>query len=148
MTTQDPCDRCEELMQDFLDRTLTDLDWKEADLAIKHPRSQLVRWGVRAASGSLPADNLQASLLLPMGRGGPAFLAYPNFETFLGWNQSFVYATTAAYFAARLAGASAVQRGNPTPGLNAREVAELQRGLARQGFKVGKIDGKLGLETR
>jgi peptidoglycan hydrolase-like protein with peptidoglycan-binding domain len=107
-----------------------------------------VRWGVRSASGSLPADNLQASLLLPMGRGGPAFLAYPNFETFLGWNQSFVYATTAAYFAARLAGASAVQRGNPTPGLNAREVAELQRGLARQGFKVGKIDGKLGLETR
>jgi lytic murein transglycosylase len=125
-----------------------DLDWKEADLAIKHPRSQWVRWGVRAASGSLPADNLQAALLLPMGRGGPAFLAYPNFDTFLGWNQSFVYATTAAYFAARLAGAPAVQRGNPTPGLNAREVAELQRGLARQGLKVGKIDGKLGLETR
>ena len=125
-----------------------DLDWKEADLAVKHPRSQWVRWGVRAASGALPGDNLQASLLLPMGRGGPAFLAYPNFDTFLGWNQSFVYAMTAAYFAARLAGAPAVQRGNPTPGLNAREVAELQRSLARQGLKVGKIDGKLGLETR
>jgi peptidoglycan hydrolase-like protein with peptidoglycan-binding domain len=41
-----------------------------------------------------------------------------------------------------------VQRGNPTPGLNAREVAELQRSLARHGLKVGKIDGKLGLETR
>jgi lytic murein transglycosylase len=125
-----------------------DLDWKEADLAVKHPRSQWVRWGVRAASGALPGDNLQASLLLPMGRGGPAFLAYPNFDTFLGWNQSFVYATTAAYFAARLSGAPAVQRGSPTPGLNAREVAELQRSLARQGLKVGKIDGKLGLETR
>jgi lytic murein transglycosylase len=47
-----------------------DLDWKEADLAVKHPRSQWVRWGVRAASGALPGDNLQASLLLPMGRGG------------------------------------------------------------------------------
>ena len=31
MTAQDPCDRCEELMQDFLDRTLTDLEWKEAE---------------------------------------------------------------------------------------------------------------------
>lgn len=27
----DPCDRCEELLQDFLDRTLTDLEWREAE---------------------------------------------------------------------------------------------------------------------
>ena len=27
----EPCDRCEELLQDFLDRTLTDLEWKEAE---------------------------------------------------------------------------------------------------------------------
>jgi anti-sigma factor (TIGR02949 family) len=27
----DPCERCEELMQDFLDRTLTDREWKEAE---------------------------------------------------------------------------------------------------------------------
>jgi hypothetical protein len=31
MIDRDPCDRCEELMQDFLDRTLTDLEWKEAE---------------------------------------------------------------------------------------------------------------------
>lgn len=29
--TGDPCDRCEELLQDFLDRTLTDQEWKEAE---------------------------------------------------------------------------------------------------------------------
>ena len=28
---RDPCDRCEALMQDFLDRTLTDPEWKEAE---------------------------------------------------------------------------------------------------------------------
>ena len=27
----DPCDRCEELMQDFLDRTLTNEEWAEAE---------------------------------------------------------------------------------------------------------------------
>ncbi len=27
----EPCDRCEELLQDFLDRTLTDSEWKEAE---------------------------------------------------------------------------------------------------------------------
>ena len=26
-----PCDRCEELLQDFLDRTLTDVEWREAE---------------------------------------------------------------------------------------------------------------------
>ena len=29
--TLDPCERCEELMQDFLDRTLTDREWHEAE---------------------------------------------------------------------------------------------------------------------
>jgi anti-sigma factor RsiW len=29
--TLDPCERCEELMQEFLDRTLTDAEWREAE---------------------------------------------------------------------------------------------------------------------
>lgn len=29
--THDPCDRCEELLQDFLDRTLSDAEWREAE---------------------------------------------------------------------------------------------------------------------
>ena len=29
--TREPCDRCEELLQDYLDRTLTDAEWKEAE---------------------------------------------------------------------------------------------------------------------
>lgn len=29
--TRDPCDRCEELLQDYLDRTLTDAEWHEAE---------------------------------------------------------------------------------------------------------------------
>ena len=29
--SSDPCDRCEELLQDFLDRTLTDAEWHEAE---------------------------------------------------------------------------------------------------------------------
>ena len=31
MSDRDPCERCEELMQDFLDRTLTDAEWNEAE---------------------------------------------------------------------------------------------------------------------
>jgi anti-sigma factor (TIGR02949 family) len=29
--TLDPCDRCEQLLQDFLDRTLTNDEWAEAE---------------------------------------------------------------------------------------------------------------------
>jgi anti-sigma factor (TIGR02949 family) len=29
--TRDPCDKCEELIQDYLDRTLTNDEWAEAE---------------------------------------------------------------------------------------------------------------------
>jgi lytic murein transglycosylase len=127
-----------------------DLPWDQAELDIKHPRSQWARWGVTLANGSpLPADAMTAALLLPMGRLGPAFLAYHNFGVFLKWNESLVYATTAAYYAARLAGAPAVHRGRGQPeALSAAQVSELQRLLTKQGAAIGKIDGKLGMQTR
>ena len=126
------------------------LPWEEADLKIKHPRSQWAKWGVTQANGAaLPNDNLPASLVLPMGRQGPAFLAFENFGAFLEWNQSMVYATTAAYLATRLQGAPRVHPGSGAPPtLTAQQVLQLQNLLTRQGYDVGKPDGKLGLTTR
>jgi lytic murein transglycosylase len=129
-------------------RVPASLPWDQASIAIKHPRSQWVQWGVEATSGSLPADALPASLLLPMGRNGPAFLAYPNFGVYTEWNNSLVYATTAAYFATRLAGAPAVGRGRGAEALSAGQIKELQQLLARRGYDVGKVDGILGEKTR
>lgn len=127
-----------------------DLDWKEADLAIQHTRADWAKWGVTSGTGKpLKSDAIPASLLLPMGRFGPAFLAYNNFNAYLTWNQSLVYATTAAYFATRLAGAPQVSKGNgPIPNISLKQMFELQQLLAKQGYDVGKIDGKLGLSTR
>ncbi len=122
--------------------------WEQADIAIQHPRSEWARIGVTRANGSpLPADRLPASLLLPMGKDGPAFLAYPNFQVYLDWNQSLVYATTAAYLATRLAGAPKVARGN-APALSRNQLIELQKELNARGYHVGKIDGILGANTR
>jgi lytic murein transglycosylase len=85
-------------------RVPAEMPWAEADLTIRHPRSTWAGFGVTRADGSaLPADAMPASLLLPMGRLGPAFLAYANFHVYTDWNQSLVYATTAAYYATRLA---------------------------------------------
>src|SRR5262249_11694721 len=53
------------------------LPWDQPDLPTQLPRSKWAGWGVTLADGKpLPADDLPASLLLPMGRLGPAFLAY------------------------------------------------------------------------
>jgi lytic murein transglycosylase len=131
-------------------RVPAQLPWDQADLSIKQPRSQWARWGVTYPGGrALPTDAMPTSLVLPMGRFGPAFLTYANFDVFLGWNQSLVYATTAAYFATRLAGAPAVGRGNsPVPAFSYEQMRELQTILTRQGFKIGPVDGKLGMQTR
>ena len=71
-----------------------------------------------------------------MGRNGPAFLAYPNFDVYLEWNKSLVYSTTAAYLATRLAGAPAVSAGGAASiRLASAEVKEVQRLLAAQGLR-------------
>ena len=58
------------------------------------------------ASGKpLPNDNVPTSVVLPLGRFGPAFLAYDNFQAYLKWNQSLNYSLTAGYYATRLDGA-------------------------------------------
>ena len=126
------------------------LAWDQADLAIQHPRAQWAKWGVTYPGGrALPADALPASLLLPMGRFGPAFLAYDNFQVYLKWNNSLVYSTTAAYYATRLAGAPAIVRTTgPVPAVTAEEVREIQLLLTRAGFDVGTADGKVGVATR
>src|SRR5437763_9194912 len=76
------------------------------------PRARWVAYGVTLAdSRPLPGDDLPASLLLPMGRFGPAFLAYDNFRVYLQWNNALVYSTTAAYLATRITGAPPLHRG-------------------------------------
>ncbi len=125
------------------------LPWQQVGAYARSTREQWAAWGIRKASGdTLERDGLPAALLLPMGRHGPAFLAYPNFDVYLAWNQSLVYATTAAYFATRLAGAPKVQPGTPDPGLSAEQMRALQQGLAERGHDVGEPDGILGAKTR
>ena len=127
------------------------MPWQEADLDIQHPRSKWVAWGVKAAhGGALPKDNMQAALILPMGRLGPAFLAYPNFKVFIDWNSAFVYSTTVAYFATRLGGAPPVNEEGATRvvALTTEQIVTLQNLLNAQGYNVGEADGKLGAGTR
>lgn len=123
------------------------LDWAQTGLTHKKTGAEWATLGVTSRNGDI-VGNLDAAVLLPMGRNGPAFLAYPNFEIYFEWNKSFVYVTTAAYFATRLAGGPVYNAGNPTPALSGDQMKSLQSKLTARGHDVGGIDGILGAKTR
>lgn len=125
------------------------LPWEQTARTNKLPIAQWNQWGVTNPDGSPLADNgLKAGLALPMGRKGPAFLTYDNFDVYIEWNQSFTYALTAAVMATRFAGAPAYDLRDPEPGLSIEQMKELQTRLEAKGYDVGKVDGILGTNTR
>lgn len=124
-----------------------EMEWYDAGLFRQLPVSEWATRGVTARNGDLALD-LQASLLLPKGRNGPAFLAYPNFNVLLEWNQSLTYVTTAAYFATRLAGAPIYDVGGNYNSLDVDQIKQLQTKLQARGYDVGEIDGIIGAGTR
>ncbi len=125
----------------------SDFDWSLTGLSTTKPVSEWIALGVTSRNAPL-VEGLGASVLLPQGRKGPAFLAYPNFRVYFDWNQSFTYVMTAAYFANRLQGAKVFDAGTPEPGLDGNAMKSLQSKLQARGHDVGKIDGILGAGTR
>jgi membrane-bound lytic murein transglycosylase B len=85
------------LPEDF-DRTLT-------GLGSRRPIGEWRSLGVRRADGNpLPSANIDASLLLPDGGTGPAYLVYQNYRTLLRWNRSHLFALTVCHLADQLVG--------------------------------------------
>jgi lytic murein transglycosylase len=125
----------------------SNLDWSKTGLETQLSVAEWQAMGVKPRSGAFET-NAAASVLLPQGRKGPAFIAYPNYRVYFEWNQSYVYVTTAAYFATRLSGAKVFDAGNPEQGLKDAQMKSLQKKLANRGYDVGKIDGILGARTR
>ena len=124
------------------------LDLRRTGIRTEMTVSEWQQLGVRPTHGSLPSGNLRASVIVPQGHRGPAFMVFHNYRVLFEWNQSFIYVTTAAYFATRLSGAPVYQAGNPETGLNQDQMRQLQQRLAQRGFDVGGIDGILGANTR
>jgi lytic murein transglycosylase len=124
------------------------LPWERSGLGNEIPASEWFSLGVTPREGNTQFGNLPAALVLPQGRKGPAFLTYPNFSVYLKWNQSFIYTTSAAYFATRLSGAPPYQKGTPDQGLDDAGMKALQTKLEALGHDIGKVDGILGSGTR
>lgn len=128
-----------------------DFDFAEAGRSLHRPLGEWRRMGVTDISDRPVADlELQATLLLPAGHLGPAFLVYPNFNVILGWNRSEYYALAVGHLADRIAGAGPLRSPPPSdaPRLSRDQVMQLQTILNGKGFDSGEVDGILGPTTR
>ena len=100
--------------------------------------------GVRAVSGGLTSAS--ASLILPDGPTGPAFLVTRNFDVILRYNNSELYGLGIGHLSDRLRGLGPIQ-GNFQPDANGLRLAdrkELQDRLTRAGFDTQGTDGVIG----
>ena len=123
--------------------------WEETGFGRGNTISYWKKLGVKPRSGTFKANiDTTATILLPQGRKGPKFLAYPNYEIYLSWNDSFIYSVTAAYLATRFEGEPSRFEEGPEPILAKPKMIELQKALVSLGYNVGKLDGILGFNTR
>ena len=69
------------------------LDASQIGLETRLPLSRWQALGVRRSNGrALPRRDLQASLIIPDGPTGPAYLVYNNFRALRRWNRSNAFA--------------------------------------------------------
>ena len=77
---------------------------KQASLKIKKPLQHWQNIGVRKSDGNnLPLASLKASIVLPDGKSGPAYLVYDNYRVIMKWNRSTYFATSVGLLADTLA---------------------------------------------
>ena len=106
--------------------------------------------GVRRGNNSnLPKSNFKASLIVPMGHKGPAFLVYRNFDAIMGWNRSILYALSVAYLSDRLNGNGKLSAKTiDEPLLSKEDIMQIQNTLNLLGYDTGTPDGMAGSRTR
>jgi len=128
-----------------------DFDFSQAGTGT---RKSLQEWrdiGVTQLNGApIPVvAGMQASVILPAGADGPAFLAYANFRATMGYNPSTFYALTVGHLADRYTGGSAIQNmPENEQALSVADVREMQELLNANGFDSGVPDGRVGRQTR
>jgi lytic murein transglycosylase len=130
---------------------------KDVDCAIAEPGVRMVvgewlRRGFAPAYGrKLAREELaqEASLLMPAGTYGPAFLTPKNYFVLKEYNVSDLYVLFVGHLADRIADPRPFERRwVKVTQLQTAEVEKMQRVLAERGLYRDRIDGRAGMLTR
>ena len=116
---------------------------------VKKPVADWQALGVRLADGGDLPDHGPASVLLPGGHRGAAFLIFQNFHVIETYNTADAYVIAVGHLADRLRGAGPIRATWPRDerALSFDERVALQKKLTAAGFDTGGIDAKMGPKT-
>jgi membrane-bound lytic murein transglycosylase B len=126
-----------------------DFDFGETGERVKKPVAEWQALGVRVVGGGVLPDHGEASVLLPAGARGAAFLIFANFHVIERYNSADAYVIAVGHLADRIAGAPPIRAEWPRQDrvLKYDERVELQQRLSAAGFDPGAVDGKIGPNT-
>ena len=116
---------------------------------IKKSPAEWAALGVRDATGGNVPNHGRASILLPAGAQGAAFMIFNNFHVIERYNTADAYVIGVGYLSDRIGGAAELRAGWPRGDRNLRssEKKEMQRLLTRAGHDTQGVDGIIGPRT-
>lgn len=121
-------------------------DYTLANRDILRMPSDWAKMGIVDLNGKAVPDHGSASVLLPAGAKGAAFLIFKNFDVIETYNTADAYVIGVGHLSDRITGAGPIQSEWPREdrALTFDERVEMQRLLTAKGFDTKKIDGKIG----
>jgi peptidoglycan lytic transglycosylase B len=129
--------------------------WTEAEYDVTKTLAEWRALGVRRIGGGRLVQGVltpehRASIIVPAGYKGPAFLVLDNFRSLLRYNHATSYALAVAHLSDRLTGRGPFVAAWPTgeQPLKHSEMKELQQRLTAIGCDAGTADGVIGRKTR
>lgn len=126
-----------------------DFNYALASRKIKKSPDNWAKLGVRGVDGKPVANHGSASILLPAGGKGAAFMIFKNFAVIERYNTADAYVIGVGHLSDRLKGGAKIQGDWPRGdrALTFTERKELQKRLTEAGFSTQGIDGRIGPNT-
>lgn len=124
-------------------------DYDQTSERVKKPVAEWQALGVRGVEGGDLPDHGPASVLLPGGARGAAFLIFSNFQVIERYNTADAYVIAVGHLADLLTGGARIKSNWPRDlrALTLDERLDLQTRLTAAGFDTLGVDGKMGPNT-
>ncbi len=106
--------------------------------------------GVRDMRGAVVPNHSAASIIIPAGASGPAFMTFRNFTAITRYNNAEKYVIGVGHLSDRVAGGGPIQGRYPNDanGMSKADRQKMQQRLTAKGFDTGGTDGVIGPKTR